>query len=76
MRKELGNSPNVSNTSLHKSHSWANLKDQEHKTSPLNGRRFKFDNNLTVHVSKIRIFEMLNFINASTGIRFDSNYYN
>jgi hypothetical protein len=59
MRKDFGhgngNSPNVSNTSLHKSHSWANLKDRDDKTSPLNGRKFKFDNNLTVHVSSIFI---------------------
>lgn len=37
--------------SLQKSHSWSNIKDQEKDKSPLNGRTFKFDNNLTVHVS-------------------------
>lgn len=59
MRKELGqrngNSPNTSHTSLHKSHSWSNIKDREtaaaSKPSPLGDRRYKFDNNLTVHVS-------------------------
>lgn len=61
MRKDFGqgNSPKVSNTSLHKSHSWANLKDQENKTSPLNGR--KFNNNLTVHVSLNFFYHNLNF---------------
>lgn len=55
MRKDLhgnGHSPNTSHTSLHKSHSWANIKDREAKASPSNDRRFKFDNSLTVHVSE------------------------
>lgn len=60
MRKEFGNgnghSPNASHTSLHKSHSWSNIKDRETaaaKPSPLGDRRYKFDNNLTVHVSSL-----------------------
>lgn len=48
-----GHSPKTSKTSLHKSHSWSNIKDREAKVSPAGDRRFKFDNNLTVHVSKI-----------------------
>lgn len=56
MRKDFGhngNSPNTSHTSLHKSHSWSNIKDREAKASPSGDRRFKFDNNLTVHVSQL-----------------------
>lgn len=46
---------NHSHNSLHKSHSWSNIKDQDKDKSPLNGRKFKFDNNLTVHVRKYLI---------------------
>ncbi|KAG5676858.1 hypothetical protein PVAND_006665 [Polypedilum vanderplanki] len=47
MRREMGNSSN----SLQKSHSWSNIKDQDKDKSPLNSKKFKFDNNLTVHGS-------------------------
>lgn len=45
MRKDMTGG----STTLQKSHSCSSIKDQDR--SPLENRKFKFDNNLTVHVS-------------------------
>lgn len=53
MRKELSGSANTSPSALHKSHSCSSIKDHEKEKSPMPNRKFKFDNNLTVHVRKL-----------------------
>lgn len=62
MRKDISgtHSPN----SLQKSHSWSNIKEQDQK-SPLNGRQFKFDNSLTVHVSSYKCFRFIFLLTIS-----------
>lgn len=53
MRKLISESPNT----LHKSHSCSSIKEHEKDKSPMNNRKFKFDNNLTVHVRNIEVFK-------------------